>query len=251
VGLLQALKGRASSTAQGLGYDIHKTPRPCATTLFSSLCIDLLIDVGANKGQYALSQRANGYKGEILSFEPLSAAHATLVELARNDPRWTIAERMAIGDRSGEIEINLAANSESSSVLPMLDTHLTAAPESRYIATETVPLCRLDDILHSKIAGRRIFLKLDVQGFESYVLGGAEHILASTLGLQLEMSLLPLYLGETLMPEMHQFLRGQGFEMWDLRPIFRDRATGRLLQVDAVFTRKQHSQEEIVCCNRY
>jgi Methyltransferase FkbM domain len=127
----------------------------------------------------------------------------------------------------------------------MLDTHLAAAPESRYIATEIVPLCRLDDILDVNIAGRRIFLKLDVQGFESYVLDGAEHVLASALALQLEMSLLPLYEGETLMPEMCQFLRGHGFELWDLRPVFRDRATGRLLQVDAVFTRKQHSREAI------
>ena len=240
MGLLNALKVRASSTAHGLGYDIHRSRQLCATTLLSSLGIDLLVDVGANKGQYALSQRANGYKGEILSFEPMSSEHAELLALSRKDPHWIIADRMAIGDQSGEIELNLAANSASSSLLPMLHTHLAAAPGSGYIATELVAVQRLDDVLKARAVGRRIFLKLDVQGFERHVLNGAQSTLANALGLQLEMSLLPLYEGETLMPEMHQFLRDKGFELWDLQSAFRDAATGRLLQVDAVFRKREY-----------
>jgi FkbM family methyltransferase len=236
--MLKTLKAHAWSAAHGLGYDIQKSQDLRSTMLLSSLGIDLLIDVGANKGQYALARRASGYRGEILSFEPLSAAHAALLALARQDRHWTIAERMAIGDRFGEIEINLAQNSASSSVLPMLDTHLAAAPHSRYIGKEIVPLRRLDDVLASKIDGRKIFLKLDVQGFEVWVLKGAEHILAKASALQLEMSLLPLYQGELLMPEMSQLLWEKDFELWDLQPGFRHPATGRLLQVDAIFTRK-------------
>jgi FkbM family methyltransferase len=238
VEILKQLKVRAWSAVHGMGYDIHKSQDLRATALFSSLGIDLLVDVGANRGQYALSRRTSGYQGDILSFEPLSAAHSQLLALATNDPNWTIADRMALGDRSGEIEINLAGNSASSSVLPMLDAHLAAAPHSRYIGKEIVPLRRLDDVLESKVDGRKIFLKLDVQGFEGYVLNGAEHILARALALQLEMSLLPLYRGEILMPEMCQLLREKGFELWDLQPGFRDPKTGKLLQVDAVFTKK-------------
>ena len=234
----QTLKARARSAAHAFGYDIHKSQDRRASALFSLLGIDLLIDIGANRGQYALSRRANGYKGEILSFEPLSTAHATLLALARNDPNWTIADRVAIGDRSGEIEINLAQNSASSSVLPMLDAHLAAAPHSRYIGKETVPLRRLDDLLVSTVGGRKIFLKLDVQGFEGCVLNGAEQVLRKALALQLEMSLLPLYEGEILMLEMCQYLREKRFALWDLEPGFRDPTTGRLLQMDAVFTRQ-------------
>ena len=236
--MLNTLKACVWSAAYALGYDIRKSHDLRATALLSSLGIDLLIDVGANKGQYALSRRTSGYRGEILSFEPLSAAHARLLALARSDPNWTIADRMALGDRSGHIEINLAGNSASSSLLPMLDTHLAVAPHSRYIGKETVLLRRLDDVLQSKVDGRNIFLKLDVQGFESYVLNGAENILAKIIGLQLEMSLLPLYEGEVLMPEMSQLLRARGFGLWDLQPGLRDPGTGRLLQVDAVFTRQ-------------
>jgi len=236
--MLKTLKARVGSAAHAMGYNIHKVGDFHTSTLFSSLGIDLLIDVGANKGQYAISQRANGYKGEILSFEPLSAAHEHLIALAKDDVNWRIADRMALGETSGEIEINLAGNSASSSILPMLNACLVAEPESRYVGKETVALRRLDDVLELKMFGRKIFLKLDVQGFEAYVLNGAEHVLAIALAVQLEMSLLPLYQGERLMPEMQQFLRERGFELWDLRPGFRDPATGRLLQVDGIFTRE-------------
>jgi FkbM family methyltransferase len=236
--MLATLKSHMWSAAHAMGYDIHRTHEDRATALFSQLGIDLLLDVGANKGQYARALRISGYKGDILSFEPLRAAHTRLLALAGNDPNWTIADRMAVGDRSCEVEINVAGNSASSSILPMLDAHLAAAPHSRYIAKEMVPLRRLDDVLESKVDGRKIFLKLDVQGFEGCVLNGAEQILAKALALQIEMSLVPLYQGELLMPEMCQLLRGKGFEVWDLQPGLRDLATGRLLQVDAVFTKQ-------------
>src|SRR5271163_1334048 len=165
VEMSKTLKARARSAAHAFGYDIHQSQDRRSSALFSSLGIDLLIDIGANRGQYALARRASGYQGEILSFEPLSTAHAKLLALARNDPNWTIADRVAVGDRSGEIEINLAQNSASSSVLPMLDAHLAAVPHSRYIGKEIVPVRRLDDLLVSTVGGRKIFLKLDVQGF--------------------------------------------------------------------------------------
>jgi FkbM family methyltransferase len=152
---------------------------------------------------------------------------------------------MALGATTGEIEINIAANSYSSSILPMLDSHLAAAPNSAYLQKEKVPLRRLDDILADLLAdlvpptapGRYIFLKLDVQGYESQVLAGATQLLNHTLAIQLEMSLLPLYEGETLMPQMHAAMTAKGFDLWDLEPSFRDPATGRLLQLDGIFIR--------------
>jgi FkbM family methyltransferase len=155
---------------------------------------------------------------------------------------------MALGATTGEVEINIAANSFSSSILPMLYSHLAAAPNSAYLQIEKVPLRRLDDVLvdllpdiladHLAAAAPRrcIFLKLDVQGYEPQVLAGARRLLHHTLAVQLEMSLLPLYEGETLMPQMQAAMTAKGFDLWDLEPSFRDPATGRLLQIDAIFT---------------
>jgi hypothetical protein len=51
------------------------------------------------------------------------------------------------------------------------------------------------------------------------------------------MSLLPLYEGEVLMPEIGARMTAHNFDLWDLEPSFRDPTNGRLLQVDGIFTR--------------
>jgi FkbM family methyltransferase len=234
------------SLAETTGHEVKKTsvyssPKLRLHLLFSQLHIDLVLDVGANTGQFARHCRAAGYRGKILSFEPSASAHAALLHSAASDPLWSVPDRMALGAANGETEINIALNSYSSSILPMLDTHLSAAPNSAYLQKEKVPLRRLDDVLTNLLAttasNHTILLKLDVQGYESHVLAGATQTLANTAALQLEMSLLPLYEGETLMPQMLANLTAQGFDLWDLEPSFRDPATGRLLQVDGIFTR--------------
>jgi FkbM family methyltransferase len=245
------LKDTLRSLAEATGLEIRKSSVYTSQKLrhqllFSQLPIDLVVDAGANTGQFVHQCRAAGYKGEIISFEPSAAAHASLLQSAAPDPLWTVADRMALGATTGEVEVNIAANSYSSSVLPMLDSHLAAAPNSAYLQKEKVPLRRLDDILADLLVdpadhlaatapSRCVFLKLDVQGYESQVLAGAAQLLDHTLAVQLEMSLLPLYQGETLMPQMHAAMTTKGFDLWDLEPSFRDPTTGRLLQIDAIF----------------
>jgi FkbM family methyltransferase len=240
-----SIKHSLRSLAEASGFDVKKTsvytsPKLRHRLLFSQLQIDLVVDVGANTGQFARQCREAGYQGEIISFEPSATAHASLLRSAGADPLWNVAGRMALGAADGEIEINIAANSYSSSILPMLHTHLSAAPASRYLHTEKVPLRRLDDVLiplTRHIPDRHIFLKLDVQGYEPQVLAGAPQLLAHTSAVQLEMSLLPLYEGEVLMPEISARMTADNFALWDLEPSFRDPTNGRLLQVDGIFTR--------------
>jgi FkbM family methyltransferase len=242
------LKHTLRSLAEASGLEIRKTSVYSSQKLrhqllFSQIPIDLVVDAGANTGQFVHQCRSAGYKGKIISFEPSACAHAALLRAASSDPHWKVAHRIALGATTGEVEINIAANSYSSSILPMLDSHLAAAPNSAYLQKEKVPLRRLDDLLADHLAdplappGRHIFLKLDVQGYESQVLAGARRLLNHTLAVQLEMSLLPLYEGETLMPEMQSAMAAKGFHLWDLEPSFRDPNSGRLLQVDAIFTR--------------
>jgi FkbM family methyltransferase len=238
-----SLKDALRSLAEATGLEVRKTSVYTSQKLrhhllFSQLHIDLVLDVGANTGQFARQCRAAGYSGKILSFEPSASAHAALLRSAASDPLWTVADRMALGAANGETEINIAVNSYSSSILPMLDAHRSAAPNSAYIQKERVSLRRLDDVVVATVPSHNnIFLKLDVQGYESHVLAGAAQVLAHSVALQLEMSLIPLYEGETLMPQMHANLAAQGFALWDLEPSFRDPATGRLLQVDGIFTK--------------
>lgn len=208
--------------------------------IFSHHKIDLVFDVGANRGQYAQLLREFGYAGRIVSFEPLSSAHAQLIAASRKDPLWGIAPRTAIGDIDGEIAINISKNSVSSSILPMLAVHRSSAPESEYYASETVKLSKLDTIAPAYMneSSRSIYLKIDVQGFESQVLAGASQTLASVKGLQLELSLVPLYEGEPLFRDLLDKLDKLGYDLHAVVPGFTDMKSGRLLQLDGIFFQK-------------
>ena len=202
--------------------------------------IDLVLDVGANTGQYASMLRGLGYKNKIISFEPQEAAYLSLSKNSTEDKLWDIAPRSAIGAEDGEIEINLSKNSVSSSVLPILDSLIEYAPETEYFGKETVPLFKLDTITkpYSIESFNSILLKIDVQGFEKSVIQGSLEILPIVNALQLELSLVPLYENQVLLYEMIGILSNLGFEVYGIIPGFTDTKTGRILQVDGIFTRK-------------
>ncbi len=221
------------------GWEIRRFTRTELQQLILLLTenkIDLVFDVGANEGQYASSLRSAGYAGRIISFEALTSAHKKLERRAASDPRWQVAPRTAVGARAGQIEINVSRNSVSSSVLPMLPLHLESAPSSRYIGKETVPLIRLDSSEFSAI-NSRAFLKIDTQGFEQEVLKGATTLLPHIYGLQIEVSVVPLYAGQPSFTEVIDYALDLNYELWNLYPGFSSPTTGRLLQVDAVFFR--------------
>lgn len=240
---MRLLKRAIKQLARSIGLEVSRYD-PTASravqleTLLRLHHINLVFDIGANVGQYARFLRQAGYKGKVVSFEPLATAHTVLCIANKFDADWEIAPRAAIGAEDGEIEINVAANSVSSSVLEMLDTHLAAAPKSRYVDKEWVPLRRLDSIAMKYLDKEaKLFLKIDAQGYEERVLEGAKNILPYAIGLQLELSLVPLYSGQAGFLEILHLLQEQGFDLYALFPEFIDPNTGRLLQVDGLFFR--------------
>ncbi len=231
--------------ARKFGLEIHRyTPEVSDAARLQALLafhgIDLILDVGANIGQFARSVRAGGYNGKIVSFEPLSGAYKDLIRSSQNDPDWFIAPRAAIGSVDGNAEINISENSVSSSVLPMKEAHLNAAPASRYIGTERVELARLDTIALQYIDGSAsLYLKIDTQGFEAEVLDGAAILLPKIKGIQVELSLVSMYEGQILFMEMIRKLNGLGYELHGIMPAFTEPKTGRLLQIDGIFFREK------------
>ena len=207
-------------------------------TLLASHQVDVVLDVGANKGQFGTKLRNGGFRGHIISFEPLSQAHDSLMRRAAADEQWTVAPRMAIGHVDGEAEINIAGNSASSSIAPMEEAHLDVAPQSAYVGTEKTRLARLDTVARDWIRGSdRVYLKIDTQGYEERVLEGAKGILPHVVGVQVELSLVPLYSGCPLFAEMIAKLGDIGFAVHALLPGLTDPDSGRLLQVDGIFFR--------------
>lgn len=197
------------------------------------------MDVGANVGQFASGIRCSGYVGNIIFFELLSKAYAVLQQTSSSDAKWTAYPRCAIGASNGEIEINIAGNSVSSSMLPMLDRHISAEPLSGYVGKESVPLLTLDSVMPDILEiFKNSFLKIDTQGFEGEVLNGAQNVLPHIRGVLLELSLVPLYEGQFLWQEMMSRLNAEGFVLWTILPSFTDSNNGRTLQADGVFFRE-------------
>jgi FkbM family methyltransferase len=205
-----------------------------------------VVDVGANTGQYARELRDTGYTGRLLSFEPLSTAFRELARRADKDTSWECM-RLAVGSCDATISINVAANLVSSSILPMLEVHSSAAPGSRYVGREEATMRSLDSLAPALFRPEdTIWLKLDVQGYEQPVLEGAEQTLKSVQAVELELSLQELYKGQMLYLPMIELMHNRGFVLASLEPGFQDESTGRVLQFDGVFLREHLSRESAI-----
>jgi FkbM family methyltransferase len=229
--------------ARRLGYDLTprrkaKSPPAQLVAVLTHLRITCVLDVGANVGQYGAMLRAWGYPGRIVSFEPQASAHAALARRAAADPAWQVTPPMALGAHAGEVALEVSAESDMSSVLPQSALLRQVSPSSAVVRKETVLLCRLDDVAGSYLRpDDRVFLKVDTQGYEAEVLAGAERLLDRLLGIQLELSLVPLYEGERTLRSMLDDLAALGFEPCLFLPGYFERKLARQLQVDGVFMR--------------
>jgi FkbM family methyltransferase len=202
--------------------------------------VDVVLDVGANSGQYATDLRRSAYMGRIISFEPLSESFSVLARNASTDPLWD-CRQCALGDADGTTSINIAGNAgASSSVLPMLKSHQEAFPPANYVGTEEVSIRRLDSVVPEILRATDVaFLKIDVQGFEKQVIAGSRSTINDRCaGMQLELSFLPLYEGAMLIREALDLVYSLGFTLTGLVPGFTDPRDGRMLQADGIFFRE-------------
>ncbi len=234
-------RGFVQNLIQRLGWDVRRVGYPSSEEVLLRQFLNVahpkvVFDVGANVGQYGLSLRKCGFQGRIVSFEAMTSVHARLVAVADRDPDWLVAPRCALGRTTGETSINVAGNSVSSSLLPMSNTHLQAAPDSAYVAHEGVRVERLDDVgLPLLPKDGRLLLKVDTQGYEEEVLAGADLILKSVSAMQLELSVVPLYQGAPDLRRILELCENLGFQLYGLIPGFFEEKTGRLLQMDGLF----------------
>lgn len=209
------------------------------TRLLTDRGINLVLDVGANSGQFAQSMRSEyNYAGRIISFEPLNDAFAALKETSANDPSW-LCLNLALGDKNAQGRINVSANSYSSSLLDAVDHAIELEPSIGYVADQEITIRRLDGLLGElTLPDDKIYLKIDTQGYETQVLNGALGVLDRFELIQLETSLIPVYHGEPLIGDVIKYLDYLSFRIVSIEPGWHDLKTGELLQTDLIFARK-------------
>jgi FkbM family methyltransferase len=161
-------------------------------SLLERLEIGCVLDVGANQGQFAHELRDIGYKGWIVSFEPVRSQFDILTRSFAGDDRWR-GYHLALGRETKPVEINVFPSTVFSSLLPM------SAKTRETPHRETTQMTRLDAIFHevTVLSGEaRTFLKMDTQGFDVEVFAGATDCLSRIWGLQSELSVNELYQGQ-------------------------------------------------------
>jgi FkbM family methyltransferase len=219
-------------------YRGKRFPEKLVQELIADRGVSLFLDVGASTGQTGVALRAGGYRGRIVSFEPQTTAFRALAATAAGDPDWE-CRQAAVGDVSSKMQLNLSGNSWSSSLLPISDRHRGASPESAYEGEESVDVVRLDDLREDLLRpGDRVYLKLDVQGYETQALAGATELLRDVVVVEAEASLMRLYAGQLLVGELVALMREQAFVPLHMFPEFRDPRTQELLQLNVWFVRE-------------
>jgi FkbM family methyltransferase len=178
--------------------------------------IDVVIDVGANLGQFGESLRGDGYRGRIISFEPIGAEFEVLAKKAAADGNWE-AHRCALGAAAGTAKLHVSKLSVYSSILGLAET---AKLHDERVATdhiEEVPVRTLDEIV-GPLTGR-ILLKVDTQGYERQVLEGGSKILSKLLGIMLELPVIRIYEGQWRFQEALNAMFAIGFVPAQIQPV--------------------------------
>ncbi len=237
------LKKAMHAVAHGLGCDVVRySPyyfyRLRRIQIMKHVGIDLVLDVGANSGQYAGDIRRDGFEGKIVSFEPVAASFEALSRASAMDPQWHVI-RTAVGGHDGEIEIKVGECSTCSSILPVRNELTRVAPHARQVRVERVPITRLDTVAESVFGkAEKPWLKIDVQGYEKQVLEGLAARIKRVLCIEAELSLRPLYDGEADFGDMLAWLASRDFEFVSLGTGEVDQTTGFVLQIDGIFVRR-------------
>lgn len=240
------MKALAAASLRATGQKIDGYKRDALRRrlkLMERYGIDLVLDVGANTGQYAKLLRKAGYSGQIVSFEPLSAAFSRLARSASRDPRWR-AVNLGLGGRDTTATLHVSGDSQASSVQRMLPLHEEVAPYFSPVGEERIAIRKLDSIWGDHVPeGSGVYLKLDTQGFEKQVLRGAARSLDRVQAIQIEISIEPLYEGGFLLPDVLRWMRRRGFSLMSIEYGFCHPETGQMLQMDGIFARPQSPEK--------
>jgi FkbM family methyltransferase len=193
-----------------------------------------VIDIGANKGQFASFAAATWPGARIFCFEPLPAPRAKLGAVL--GARATVFD-CALGGENGSAPMHVASREDSSSMLPLGDRQKEVfSMEAKEIVQ--VPIKRLDDVMATQAVTGPLLVKIDVQGFERDVLAGGADVLAKADAVYIELSFVELYSGQALAGDIVDMLGKSGLAMAGLFNQMYDR-NGDALQADFLFLKRR------------
>lgn len=224
------------------GYDLVKLRGGLGQGTFENELIkilddiktDLVLDIGANKGQFAMALYDYGYKNKVLSFEPLSAIYEILEKNSKKNSLWHVYEKCCIGETEKMVDINLSNLAGNSSILDIKSTKYNV-PESHYIKKENVPQITLATLNENQLIkhAKNIFVKMDIQGYEHYVLSQLPTVNYKIDGFYIELSLVNLYENQKDYLYICNQLKEFGYDLVYIEPEYI--RSNRMLQFNGLF----------------
>jgi FkbM family methyltransferase len=239
--ILNTAKRSIQHTLHVFGLDVKwHVPQPAhaVPTLLNLYEVDTVFDIGANAGMSGGYFRNIGFKGKLVSFEPVNAYYRQLQQRAAEDPLWS-TEKIAIGDQNGEQDINVSGGSGGASSFLRTVGHIEEnEPDLTVIGQERVKVETLQSVMGRHYPqGDRLFLKIDAQGYEERILKSAGKELDRVIGMRIEVSMVRSYEGEPLICDMLPLLYSLGFKLCGIEEAWSNRLTQEVYQMDAILMR--------------
>jgi FkbM family methyltransferase len=225
---------RLARAARRYGLDVRESSKhPNLVDFINDRRIDVVLDVGANSGQFGQKLRGFGYRGTIVSYEPVSSAFKHLEEIAKSDDKWT-AHNFAIGAECGELKINISANSKFNSALSLRDNAQDFHGGVVSDRVESVPVWTLD---HDATGCKgNILVKIDTQGFERQVIEGGRKTVARAKGVLMEVPIIALYNNSWRLSEAIEYMDSIGFVPTQIDPVnYHPMDRQALVEIDCLF----------------
>ena len=173
------------------------------------------IDVGAT-GLFKRTLRGFEQDFTVLAFDPQAEGSRTYSgdnEVIFIDKALSSAPQLVTLHRCQALQV--------SSIYPPNTVYLNRFPRAnRFTVLDRIEFeastldCEIEQL--SGRIGLPRFMRLNVEGAELDVLKGCEKTLADMLFVLIEVSFCPLRIGQPLFPEVDQFMREKGFELYDL-----------------------------------
>jgi FkbM family methyltransferase len=180
--------------------------------IIDGLALDTVVDIGANRGQFALCARRLYPNAIIYSFEPLRNPAATYLKTFKGDLKVQLFNK-AIAQQSGSAVMHVSTWDVSSSLLPIAQAQQDNFPFTGESRRENVATASLAECLDKGAISGTALLKLDVQGYELEALYGCEELLGLFRYVYVEASFVELYVGQALANDVIAYLLAKGFNL--------------------------------------
>jgi FkbM family methyltransferase len=226
----------AFQSLKRLGLDVRRARKhPTLVDFIENRGVEVVYDVGANVGQFGIGLRQRGYEGKIISFEPVKSAFEALSAIAAADGNW-IASKCAVGSESGEVWMNVSANTQFSSIRSLSDKASLIDPECGIVSREKIACHTLDELVSSEGPS---LIKIDTQGFEREVLKGATRSLSQAVGVFMELPIIDVYDGSWSFLDAIIAMGDLGFVQCQIDPVNHHHADRMAaVEFDCLFRRK-------------